>query len=310
MTRLQIVMASVVAAGLFGCTPPENGEPRVFRGQFPIKAVASTQMVGELVARVGGPWVKVDVLFGAGVDPHSYKPLPSDRKQLEQADIVFYNGLHLEGRMHELFDSLAQRKAVLAVGDQLPRNRWLMAERDTPDPHVWHDASLWKQGIAVVRDELIRYDTDPGHAAEYRANADLLVKEYDECHRRVTDRIATIPPGRRVMVTAHDAFHYFGRAYGITVKAVQGVSTESDVGTRDIVQLVDFLVANKIKAVFVESTVSDKNMQALLEGCRAKGHTLMLGGSLFSDALGGEGSAATYVGMMLHNAATIAEALR
>jgi manganese/zinc/iron transport system substrate-binding protein len=266
-------------------------------------------MVADLVKHVGGPHVTVNQLMGDGVDPHLYKASPGDMSQLEQADMIFYSGLHLEGKMGDVFVRLARKKPTYPVSERIPESRILEAGEGHFDPHVWFDVALWSEALPVVAEALA--ERDPAHAAEYRRNADAyraeLLKVHDECKQQ----ISTIPMERRVLVTAHDAFRYFGRAYDIDVKAIQGISTETEAGVKEIDALVDFITAQKIKAVFVESSVNERNVRALVEGCKARGHDVVVGGELFSDAMGKDGTPeGTYVGMVRHNVRTIVNALR
>jgi manganese/zinc/iron transport system substrate-binding protein len=267
-------------------------------------------MVADLVKHVGGSHVNVGQLMGEGVDPHLYKPSPGDMSRLEQADIVFYSGLHLEGKMGDVFVRLARRgKPTYAVSERLEENKILKEGEGSHDPHVWFDVSLWREGAQVVADALVEYD--PSRAVDYRKNADSYRATLKQLHEECKQQIGSIPPERRVLVTAHDAFRYFGQAYGIEVKAIQGISTDTEAGVKEINSLVDFLVQRKIKAVFVETSVSERNVQALVEGCKARGHEVAIGGELFSDAMGKEGTPeGSYVGMVQHNVRTIVNALK
>jgi manganese/zinc/iron transport system substrate-binding protein len=282
---------------------------RTHAGGYPIKAVCTTGMVADLVRNVGGPHVQVTQLMGEGVDPHRYEVSSGDVTRLDGADIIFYSGLHLEGKMADLFERLAKRRPTFAVAEYLDRTAVLEDEGHSDDPHVWFDVSLWSQAAAVVRDVLMKYDAS--HAGDYQANADRYRAKLAELHEYAKKEIASVPKERRVLVTAHDAFRYFGRAYAIEVKGIQGISTADEAGLRDIEELVEFIARRQIKAVFVETSVNDRNMRALVEGCRARGHTVTVGGELFSDAMGKEGTeAGTYVGMVRHNVDTIVRALK
>jgi manganese/zinc/iron transport system substrate-binding protein len=312
--------AMVVLAGLTGCgggngdhAGHEQGGPVVVEkthaGPYPIDAVCTTGMVADLVRHVGGDRVKATALMGAGVDPHLYKASPGDVNRLDKANIIFYSGLHLEGKMADLFSRMARRRPTFAVTEYLPADRILKSEDGAADPHLWFDGSLWREAAGVVREVLTKFD--PEHAAEYKSRADAYQAELAKLHDYAKRQIAAIPKERRVLVTAHDAFRYFGRAYDMEVRGIQGISTESEAGVKEVNGLVDLLVKQKIKAVFVESSVSDRNVTALLEGCSARGHTVTVGGELFSDAMGKEGTPeGTYVGMVRHNVDTIVKALK
>jgi len=273
-----------------------------------IDVVATTGMVADLVERIGGEHVKVQQLMSAGIDPHQYKAAPADRIACDRADVIFYSGLHLEGKLADMFEKLAAKKPVYAVADKLPEAS-LLSSDGAHDPHVWFDVSLWRQTIPVVRDALIEHD--PAHAEEYRRNAAGYEAELDKLHEECKAALAGVPESQRVMITAHDAFEYFGRAYGVEVHGIQGISTESEASVKEVNRLVDLLVSRKIKAVFVETSVSERNINSLLEGCRAQGHEVRIGGELFSDAMGDKGTPeGTYPGMIRHNVKTVVEALK
>lgn len=270
--------------------------------------VCTTGMVADIVRGIAGDGVTVIQLMGPGVDPHLYTATPRDVEALNAADIIFYSGLHLEGRMTDVFERLARRKPTVAVTSRIGRQRLLEVSPGTYDPHVWFDVGLWSQGIETVREALVRLD--PSQAEEYGRRANDLASRYRELDTYCRDRIATLPPARRVLVTAHDAFHYFGRAYGMEVKSIQGISTDSEASVRKINALVQVISDREIKAVFVEHSINERNMRALVEGCRARGHRVAIGGELYSDALGPAGTPAeNYQGMVRTNVETIVKAL-
>lgn len=281
-----------------------------FQGNYPIKVVATTGMVADLVRNVGGQHVAVTQLMGEGVDPHLYKPSAGDISVLGGADIIFYSGRNLEGKMGDVFVRMARKKPTFAVTDSIDDKHILEDEAQHYDPHLWFDVSLWGQAVGVVRDVLVQFD--PKNAAEYRKNADAYQARLNVLHEWCKQQIASIPKEQRVLVTAHDAFRYFGRAYDIEVRGSQGISTESEAGIKEINDLVQFLANRKIKAVFVETSVSEKNIQALIEGClKGRNHKVVVGGELFSDAMGKPGTPeGTYEGMIRHNVETIVKALK
>ena len=272
--------------------------------------VATTGMVADMVKAIGGSAVEVDALMGPGVDPHLYKATQGDLSRLQEADLVVYNGLHLEGKMGEILEKLGRRKPVVAVADGVPRKQLL---QDTLfsgnyDPHVWFDVSLWAATVPVVRDALIQADSS--QRDYFVAQADLYGQQLEDLHRWVRDTLQVLPEGRRVVVTAHDAFNYFGRAYDMEVRGLQGISTLSEFGLRDRVDLVNFLVEKDITAVFVETSVSTKNIESIIEGCRQKGHIVRIGGNLYSDAMGAADTPeGTYIGMVQANVRTLIESL-
>lgn len=301
---------------LMGCgdhahDPAKAAGPAAQATRHPIEVVATTSMITDLVKEIGGDAVRVTGLMGEGVDPHLYKASPGDVQALQNADLIFYNGLLLEGKMVDLFIRLAAKKPTHAVTAPLDES----VLRSPPefaghhDPHVWFDVSLWRQCAAHVRDVLKAFD--PGQVEGYDRRAAAYLSALDQLHREVKREIHSIPKTARVMVTAHDAFGYFGRAYDIEVRAIQGISTESEASVKAINDLVDFIVSRGVKAVFVESSVSEKNIKALVEGCRARGHALKIGGQLYSDAIGARGTPeGSYLGAMRHNVRLVVSALK
>ncbi|MEI6240305.1 MAG: zinc ABC transporter substrate-binding protein [Planctomycetia bacterium] len=287
-------LAAAVSWSGAGCAA-ERDAPRV---------LATTTVVADLVRQVAGDRVSLDCLMGPGIDPHGYKATPRDADRLARADLVVASGLHLEGKLGELLEKLATRTHVVAVAEALPRDRLLEVAPGLYDPHVWFDARLWSMCAPAVAEALSK--VDPSGAAVYADRARSHAARLERLDEEVRGRIATIPAERRVLVTAHDAFRYFGRAYAIEVVGVQGTSTESEAGLADINRLVDLVVTRKIPAVFVETSVSDRNVQALQEGARARGQPVSLGGRLYSDSLGGAGSGAeTLESVLRTNAETI-----
>ncbi|NDC53109.1 MAG: manganese transporter [Planctomycetia bacterium] len=254
------------------------------------RVVATTTVVADLVRQVAGDRVAVDPLMGPGIDPHGYKATPRDADRLARADLVVASGLRLEGKLGELLGRLGTRGRVLAVAETLPTDRLIEVAPGLYDPHVWFDARLWSLCPPAVAEALGAID--PAAAVAHRTRAAALVERLERLDDEVRGRLASIPAERRVLVTAHDAFRYFGRAYGIEVVGVQGTSTESEAGLADINRLVDLIVARGLPAVFVETSVADRNVQALQEGARARGQPVALGGRLHSDSLGGPGSGA------------------
>lgn len=273
--------------------------------------VATVGMVADVVQRVAGDRAEVVGLIGAGVDPHLYKPTRSDIQRLLGADIVFYNGLLLEGKMTDaLIRAATAGKKVHAVTELLDEKYLLEPEAFAghTDPHVWMDPQAWSQAVEVVRAKLSEFDPEGASAFQDRASA--YRKELEALDAYAGRVLKTVPEGQRVLVTAHDAFNYFGRRYGFEVVGIQGISTESEAGVMDIERIVNLLVERRIAAVFIESTVSQRNVSALVAGAKARGHSVTIGGELFSDAMGTPGTyEGTYIGMIDHNVTTIARAL-
>jgi manganese/zinc/iron transport system substrate-binding protein len=273
------------------------------------RVVCTTGMVADVAREVGGKRVAITSLMGEGVDPHLYKASPGDVKQLEEADLICYSGLHLEGKLAETLEQLSRRKPTCALAEHLPKDRILSSEGGFPDPHIWFDVALWAETIDAVRESMTTLD--PEHAAEFEQNAKRYHAELLKLDAECREQLASIPKSRRVLVTAHDAFRYFGRAYDIEVKAIQGISTEGEAGVKQINELVKFISENQIKAVFTESSVNERNMRSLVEGCQQSGHEVARGGELFSDAMGkADTPDGTYVGMVRHNVTMIVNGLK
>lgn len=282
----------------------------VYQGEGPIQAMATVGMVADIVRNVGGTHVQTRQIMGSGIDPHLYKPTRDDVLALMDSDIIFYGGLMLEGKMIDTLVKMARSKPVVAVTEALPDDALLEPEGAAGhyDPHVWMDVSLWSQCAGAVADALAEFD--PPHAADYAANAAAYQQQLQQLHEYGRRSIATIPEDRRVLITSHDAFGYFGRAYDLEVQGVQGLSTESEAGLQQINQLVDLIVARKIQAVFVESSVPRKNIESLIDGAQSRGHAVTIGGELYSDAMGATGTyEGTYVGMLDHNITLVTRAL-
>jgi len=273
--------------------------------------VTTTAMVGDIAKSVVGDRGIIKGLMGEGVDPHLYKPTAADAKAILSSDIVFYSGLMLEGRMTDTFMKAARiGKTVYAVTELIDES-FLLEPPEMKghwDPHVWMDVSAWSHAVDAVASAMCEQDQERCDA--YKKCAAEYNEELTALHTYIKKSIASIPETSRVMITAHDAFNYFGRAYGIEVIGIQGLSTESEAGIDDVNKLVDLLVERQIKAVFVESSVSDRNVNALIEGAASRGHEVIIGGRLFSDAMGKHGTyEGTYIGMLDHNATIITRAL-
>ncbi len=309
MKRLLFLALAVIGAlQLSGCgqTTSSPGE-----GGGKLKVVTTTGMIADIARNIGGEHVEVESLMGAGVDPHLYKATPGDVSKLNRADVIFYNGLHLEGKMADILEKLARSKPSVAVADNIPKSELhvFAAAPEFPDPHVWFDVKKWSMASRAVRTELIKLDIK--NKAAYEKNATAYEKKLYELDGYAREQIALIPRERRVLVTAHDAFGYFGKAYDIEVKGLQGISTATEASLQDVQSVVNMLVKRKIKAVFVESSVPRRTIEAVVQGAKAKGHNVVIGGELFSDAMGKAGTPeGTYDGMVRHNVDTIVKALK
>ena len=280
-------------------------------GDSSLRIVTTTGMIGDLVKSVVRGRAEVEVLMGSGTDPHLYQPSRYDLVALSKADIIFFNGLYLEGKSSKILLKIDQaekrsiavaEKAKEKIGDQF------IVTKDGYDPHLWMDVSAWIVVLQVIEDKLSA--RDPANSQFYKDNALQYQENLLKLDQYAKEVLGSIPERQRILITAHDAFGYLGRAYGIEVRGIQGMSTESEAGLYQIEELVRFVVDRKVSAIFVESSVSQKNVRALIEGAGAKGHLLAMGGELFSDAMGSEGTyKGTYIGMIDHNVTTIARAL-
>ena len=301
----------LLAVGCNGTTSPSNsGSTAVYQGKYPIRAVATVGMVADIVRNVGQQHVEVTQIMGPGVDPHLYKTTRDDVQLIMEADTVFYSGLMLEGKMADTLVRIARRKPVFAVTELIDESRLLEPEgfEGHYDPHVWMDVAAWSTCVDVVAQALAEFD--PPHAEEYRANAKSYQEELSKLHEYGKQSIGSIPQESRVLITSHDAFNYFGQAYGLEVQGVQGLSTESEAGLQRVNELIDLIVKRQVRAVFVESSVPRKSIDALVEGARSKGYQITIGGELYSDAMGEEGSyEGTYIGMLDHNITLVTRSL-
>lgn len=303
MKRVLILLITLVS--LMGCDSP------VRNNSDKIEVVCTTGMIGDAVAKLLGANAEVKVLMGPGVDPHLYKATQGDIEALTRADLIVFNGLHLEGKMTDILGNLSRNRSVYAVGDMLPAERLINSTDyvDAHDPHIWFDVALWSDAMEKLSDKL--KNDYPELADEIEANWKDYRESLMALHRQVIEGIESIPAKQRVLITAHDAFKYFGRAYGMEVRGLQGISTASEYGLRDVSDLVSFVSENNIKAIFIESSVPRRSVEAVIEGAKERGHNLSLGGELYSDAMGSEGTPeGTYTGMVRHNLSTIVNALK
>ena len=275
-----------------------------------LSIVATTGMIADAARAVGGDLADVMALMGPGVDPHAYRQTRSDIVAMAQADLVLWNGLYLEAQLEDFLLELAETRPVVALAEAIPQTQLIGSEdyEGRFDPHVWMNPNLWSRVVLATRDAMSA--AAPDHAATFGANAAAHLAEIADLAVYSQTVLASVPAESRVLVTAHDAFNYFGAAYGFEVVGIQGISTESEAGLARIGDLVEMLASRDIRAVFVESSVSDRNIRALIEGAAARGHEVIIGGELFSDAMGAPGSyEGTYLGMIDHNVTTIARAL-
>ncbi len=308
MRQLILVIA---ISSLFGACGPADRPGQTQDGA--VNVVATTSMIADLVRQIGGEHVQVTGLMGPGVDPHLYQASAGDVTRMSEADLVLYNGLHLEGKLTDVFQQMRRRdiQTVALAEVAISEDEWLEspAFQGNYDPHVWFDVSLWADVAEAASETLSAMD--PEHAADYQANLEDYQEELARLDRDIRDKVAQLPEDRRVLITSHDAFGYFGRAYGFEVYGLQGISTATEAGTADVRALVDFVVSRGIPALFIESSVSPKGIEAVREAVRARGSEVSIGGTLYGDALGAPDSpAGTYTGMMRHNVDTIVASLQ
>jgi manganese/zinc/iron transport system substrate-binding protein len=293
---------------LYACNPSKKTRNEMDA----FSVVTTTSMITEMVREIGGEVVQVHGLMGAGVDPHLYKASEGDVQKLFEADMVVYNGLHLEGKLVEVFEKMEHQNVTLvAVSDTINNDSLISSELfvSNYDPHIWFDISIWKTASAYIAKKLEM--ADPDNASLFRNNLVKYLGKLDSTEKVVISKINELPPNDRILITAHDAFNYYGRAYGFEVLGLQGISTATEAGVQDVQKLANIIVERKVKAIFIESSVPKRNIEALQEAARSKGFEVQIGGTLFSDALGNEGTLeGTYSGMFLHNVNTIVNALK
>ncbi len=304
MKKTLLIVLSII---ILGCKndKKEDGKAEI------LNIVTTTSMITDLVKNIGGDMVNVQGLMGAGVDPHLYKASEGDVSKLFNADVIFYNGLHLEGKLVEVFEKMEGKKETVALGEFLPKDQLIGSEyfASNYDPHVWFNIEFFKKfAIEVTR---VLSEKDPENASQYAANEKAYLIKLDVLQAEVKNTIAKLPEEKRILVTAHDAFNYFGKAYGFNVVGLQGLSTATEAGVQDVQKLSNFIIDNKVKAIFIESSVPRRTIEALQAAVLSKNHEVTIGGSLYSDALGDAGSIeGTYLGMFRYNVSVIVNALK
>ena len=300
--RLSIALLAVVLLSACSTKKKENNSKPLI--------VCTTGMIGDAVKNIVGDYAEVHTLMGPGVDPHLYKATHGDLVKFQEADIVVYNGLHLEGKMGEVLEKVGKKKPVIAVAERLDKERLInnTTFQGAYDPHIWFDVALWNNALLGLAEGLTSEVEAP--VGVIMNNYNVYTAKLDSLHLAVKESIKTIPRQQRKLVTAHDAFAYFGKAYGIQVKGLQGISTLSEFGLRDVSELVDYIVENKIPSIYTETSVSKKSIEAVVVGVKAKGFEVQLGGSLYSDAMGENGTPeGTYIGMVNANVQKIVSGL-
>ena len=297
-------IVSLTAMLVLGCAnnKKDNGK---------LNVVVTTTILTDLVKNIGGDLINLQGLMGAGVDPHLYKASEGDVSKLFNADVIFYNGLHLEGKLVAIFEKMEAEKTTVALGDFLPKEGLISSDyfASNYDPHVWFNIQYFKEFSDQVTTVLST--KDPKNKERYQANNIAFQQELDLLQTTVENKIASLDPQKRILITAHDAFNYFGKNYGFKVVGLQGLSTATEAGVQDVQQLSEYIIEHKVKAIFVESSVPRRTIEALEAAVLSKGHQVSIGGSLYSDALGDVGSVeGTYIGMFLYNVKTIVNALQ
>ena len=302
MTLLFVLMFSLL---LTACNTEKGSQET---SDKPI-VVATIAQIGEPLTAIAGEYVEVQTLMGTGVDPHLYQITPSDIQQLEKSKAIIYNGLNLEANMVDAFNEMSKSREVVAIAEKVDKTKLITEDDGATDPHIWFDLQLWEQALSHGVDAITKLV--PEHKDEIEAKEQAYMKQLQQMHEENSSALSAIPAESRVLVTAHDAFQYFGRAYDVEVLGLQGLSTESEVSLSTVQDIVNLLVERKIPAVFVESSVNPAAIQAVIDGANVKGHTVVLGGELFSDAMGpAEEETGTYLGMYKHNMTTIVGALK
>lgn len=283
-------------------------EEQTFTG--PMHIVVTTGIIEDGVERIVGDSAEVSVLMGPGTDPHLYAPTPGDIELLDEADVIVSNGLHLEGKMAEMLQKYSQEKPVIEVAQGIDEKLYRKSAdyADAYDPHIWFNPEVWKKGLAHVKKELVLLDSSK--ANYFSENYEKYAKEIEDMNAWVKTKLNTLDQGNKVLITSHDAFGYFGDYYAVEVKGIQGISTLSEVGLRDIAEMVDYVIERKVKSIFVETSTSQKTAQSIVDGAKDKGFELALEGPLYSDALGEPDSdAGTYIGMFKANVEMIVNGL-
>ena len=307
MWRIYISVCLIGILVWSGCDPKEQQGAAT---DDKLRVVSTIGMITDVVKNVGGARVEVAGIVEPGVDPHFYNPTPKDVQRLGSAHIIFYNGLHLEAKMGDILAKMSENTLTVAVTDSVDRSLLLTPQEydGLYDPHLWFDVKLWMQAVGKVRDALSEFDAD--NTVLYRSNAERYLTKLVELDEYVKSQVERVPSQQRVLVTAHDCFNYFGEAYGFEVRGLQGISTATEVGIADVQELATFIVERGISAIFVESSVSPRSLEAVKAAVKSKGFNVEIGGELFTDAMGNEGTPeGTYIGMIRHNIDTIVHAL-
>ncbi len=306
MIRLTNVVYTILIVLFVSCSPKEEKKTKE-----KLTVVTTTTMITDLLREIGGDKINLKGLMGAGVDPHLYKASEGDLNALYSANIIFYNGLHLEGKLSDVFEVFAKQGKAIALAEVLDKKQLINSAdfASSYDPHVWFSIPFFKEMATEASKALVRLD--PKNAEFYQENTASYLKKLTVLEKELHQKVAALPKEKRILVTAHDAFSYFGRNFDFEVVGLQGLSTVTEAGVKDVQDLSSYIITHQVKAVFVETSVPVKTIEALKEATKAKGHEISIGGSLYSDALGSPGTLeGTYLGMYTHNVTTIINALK
>lgn len=298
-----LIYILILLAIISGCSPQRENQKTLI--------VTTTGMIGDIALNLAGDSTDVISLMGPGTDPHLYKASAGDMSRLRKADLILYNGLHLEGKMGEVLEQMAGKKPVIAIADTINHTKLVSVEAGMHDPHIWFDIALWQEAVSRVYEELlVLFESDTEAINQLSTNYKSYQEQLEALNREVTDMYSTIAPEKRVLITAHDAFGYLGKAYGFEVLGLQGISTVSEAGVADVRNLAELIVDKQIPAIFIESSVPRKSIEALQAAVNERGFNVAIGGELYSDAMGEAGTVeGTYIGMVRHNTKTIVQAL-
>lgn len=306
MKVIQKIGVALVVLICFGSCKNQNQNQN-----WKLQVVTTTTMITDLAKQIGGEAIEVKGLMGAGVDPHLYKASAGDVTKLTQADVVFYNGLHLEGKLVDVFEKMQQQTNTVALSKALDKKKLIGSEyfASNFDSHIWFNIGYWKLITQQLTKELCRLD--PDNQKLFKKNEELYLAQLDKLENQIKTKIATLPKDKRILVTAHDAFNYFGEAYGFQVVGLQGLSTATEAGVQDVQNLAQFIIDKRVKAIFIESSVPKRTIEALQKAVQAEGFEVAIGGTLYSDALGNPGTPeGNYLGMFTYNVNTIVDALK
>ena len=306
MNTMKKYILILITLAVVSCKPSQKEENQK------LQVVTTTTMITDLLRNIGGDKIDVKGLMGTGVDPHLYKASEGDVSKLFNADVIVYNGLHLEGKLEDVFEKMRrQNKITIAVSDVIDKSTLIGSEyfASNYDPHIWFDISNWKQITSYVVEKLSELDVE--NADTFEKNGKAYLEKLSSLQRTIESSVAKLPIEQRILVTAHDAFNYFGKAFEFEVVGLQGLSTATEAGVKDVQKMAGFIIEKDIKAIFVESSVPKRTIEALVEAVKSKGHDVEIGGTLYSDALGSDGTKeGTYLGMYQYNVQTIVNSLR